>query len=98
MVQMTRVRSQIQKMLVVQGMTYADLAAATGLSNGTLRNVACNHDKSRSARVKIEAFFGVPLWSRSEAQQPAGNVAAASVKPACNTTAGGAAAESVSTL
>jgi hypothetical protein len=57
-------------------MTYADLAAATGLSNGTLRNVACNHDKSRSARAKIEAFFGVPSWPRSEAQQPAGNAPA----------------------
>ena len=57
-------------------MTYADLAAATGLSNGTLRNVACNHDKSRPARAKIEAFFGVPLQDRSETAQPACNAPA----------------------
>jgi len=70
-------------MLVARGMTYADLAAATDLSNGTLRNVACNHDKSRSVRAKIEAFFGMPLWSRPSAAQPAGNAPANPAQHAC---------------
>jgi transcriptional regulator with XRE-family HTH domain len=61
----------IKRLILAHGMSFNDLAKATGYAPQTVRNVASGSSNSEKARYKIEKVFGLPLWSRPEAAQPA---------------------------
>ncbi len=59
---MATVITPLHALLAARGMNFRDLSRATTLSYGTIRNIACGNNRTRTGRDKIEAFLGVQLF------------------------------------
>jgi transcriptional regulator with XRE-family HTH domain len=79
---MTKATATLKSILAARRMSYVDLARASGLAHGTVKNLACGTNSSARGRRKIEQVLGgIRIWT---AEQPPGAPIPTAVAPAAH--------------